>query len=60
MIYYTPLVTLILLMRYRVISMAQGHLRDNIEPKYCKFIWIIVILLAALRGVKVGADIAGY
>lgn len=60
MIYYTLLVVLILLMRYKAISMTQGHLRDSIELKYCKLIWIIIVLLAALRGIKVGADTAGY
>lgn len=60
MIYYILLVVLILLMRSRVMSMPQGNLRDRIELKCNRLVWIVIVLLAALRGIKVGTDTAGY
>ena len=60
MLTYSILVLLILLCRNSFFSIASIDIREKTENKFCYFIWALIILLAALRSDKVGADTPGY
>lgn len=60
MIYYIFLVVLILLLRNQVFSLKELDHRRKLENRYFYVIWIIIVLMAALRSTSVGADTLGY
>lgn len=60
MIYYILLILLILLLRIQVKQRPCSLSRISAENKACKLVWLIIILLAALRNTKVGTDTLGY
>lgn len=60
MIYYIFLVVLILLLRNQVFSLKELDHRRKLENRSFYVIWIIIVLMAALRSTSVGADTPGY
>lgn len=60
MIYWILLVALILVLRNVVLQMPEGMQRQVLEDKYCRWAWFIIVLMAALRSDKVGADTFSY
>lgn len=60
MIYWILLVAIILMLRNVVLQMPEGLHREALEDKYCRWVWFIIALMAALRSDKVGADTYSY
>lgn len=59
MVIYILLLALILVFKHRL-SNAPDYIKPRRERTYCIISWSIIVLLAALRSAKVGADTAGY
>lgn len=60
MIYWILLVAIILFLRNKILHIPEGIQRESLEDKYCRLVWTIIVLLAALRSNMVGADTYSY
>ena len=60
MLIYILVILLILFLRNNLLNNPAGELRVKKEDSYLKIVCWILVLLAAFRGVTVGADTLGY
>ena len=60
MIYYIVLLLIIIYLRYLIDCNPYVQSRTKYENKFSKFVFLLIILMAAFRGVRVGADTILY
>ena len=60
MLIYILVIVFILLLMFYLSGLPAGKLRDKFENRALKAVCWLLVLLAALRGISVGADTLGY